>query len=320
MNSLTVPRKPGEAVGAICNLVHSQDPAKSLTINVEYNQLGPLLKAINGKGDVADDSGFSPFPGNINVLAFNITKYVEALKASGGVVPEFVNPKYADESRTQFLKPTRLECMMQDFPKLLAGSDAKIGFTQVERWTSFAAVKNKNADAAKKMSKTGIAESAATGEESAYFWYRRVLNRAGVKVAETGSEHCEFFPGIPTNLGAKIVIDANAGLTQADIQSIFPEPGNVTITDRSALVVEGSGVCIKKLDLDGTLIIRTIDNAKVCIDGITVKNDGWEHIQLTNEQIKDESISEALKVRNYMTAHHSQRVIEVFSEDLTITE
>jgi len=31
---------------------------------------------------------------------------------------EFVNPKYADEAKTVFKKPTRLECMMQDYPKV----------------------------------------------------------------------------------------------------------------------------------------------------------------------------------------------------------
>ena len=35
MNSLTVPRRPGEAVGAICHLKHKEDESKSLTINVE---------------------------------------------------------------------------------------------------------------------------------------------------------------------------------------------------------------------------------------------------------------------------------------------
>lgn len=42
---------------------------------------------------------------------------------------------------SEFQKPTRLECMMQDYPKLLPG-DAKVGFCQFERWTSFSALKN----------------------------------------------------------------------------------------------------------------------------------------------------------------------------------
>lgn len=46
-----------------------------------------------------------------------------------GVVVEFVNPKYKAGSRTDFKKPTRLECMMQDFPKLMSkelGDSAKV--------------------------------------------------------------------------------------------------------------------------------------------------------------------------------------------------
>ena len=58
-----------------------------------YNQLGPLLVEVNGEGDVADESGFSPFPGNINVLAFDLACYATVLATTGGVVPEFVNPK-----------------------------------------------------------------------------------------------------------------------------------------------------------------------------------------------------------------------------------
>lgn len=38
-----------------------------MVINVEYNQLDPLLRAtINPEGDVNCETGFSPFPGNIN--------------------------------------------------------------------------------------------------------------------------------------------------------------------------------------------------------------------------------------------------------------
>lgn len=53
------------------------------------------------------------------------------------MVVEFVNPKYKDNSRrVEFKKPTRLECMMQDFPKLMdkelgASSKASLGFDSV---------------------------------------------------------------------------------------------------------------------------------------------------------------------------------------------
>ena len=62
-----------------------------------------------------------------------------------GVVLEFVNPKYKDDkARTEFKKPTRLECMMQDIPKLFQkemGSEAKIGFTMFDRWFTFSPAK-----------------------------------------------------------------------------------------------------------------------------------------------------------------------------------
>jgi hypothetical protein len=62
-----------------------------------------------------------------------------------GVVVEFVNPKYKDEKlRTEFKKPTRLECMMQDIPKLFQkemGSEANIGFTMFDRWFTFSPAK-----------------------------------------------------------------------------------------------------------------------------------------------------------------------------------
>ena len=105
LNSLTVPRKPGEPVGGICKLVN-EEKKTSLTINVEYNQLDPLLRAtISPEGDVADsENGFSPYPGNINVLIFHCTTYNEILQQSGGNIPEFVNPKYADEEKTTLQK------------------------------------------------------------------------------------------------------------------------------------------------------------------------------------------------------------------------
>jgi len=71
MNSLTVPRKAKEAIGAVARLTHTDGSA--ITCNVEYNQLDPLLRAtINKEGDVNAENGFSPFPGNVNQLVFKV--------------------------------------------------------------------------------------------------------------------------------------------------------------------------------------------------------------------------------------------------------
>jgi len=73
----------------------------------------------NKDGDVPNEKGYSHFPGNINTLVFRLPEYVENLQKTQGVIPEFVNPKYADAEKNVFKAPTRLECMMQDYPWLL---------------------------------------------------------------------------------------------------------------------------------------------------------------------------------------------------------
>jgi UDP-sugar pyrophosphorylase len=119
MCSLCVPRIAGEAIGGICTLKAEEKP--EVTINVEYNQIDAMLRGTEKykDGDVNDPAtGFSVWPGNINELIFKLDSYDKALEKSSGQVPEFVNPKYADASKTVFKSPTRLECMMQDFPRL----------------------------------------------------------------------------------------------------------------------------------------------------------------------------------------------------------
>ena len=74
---------------------------------MEYNQLDPLLKTQGDrKGDVADPAtGYSPYPGNSNILILGMDAYVKTLRGEDqGVVVEFVNPKYKDETRTEFAK------------------------------------------------------------------------------------------------------------------------------------------------------------------------------------------------------------------------
>ena len=114
--------------------LETADGSRSMTCNVEYNQLEPLLlasEAFSG-GDIAGPDGVhSVFPGNMNQLVFNLSSYVETLASNGGAVPEFVNPKYADpEKRDAFKKATRLECMMQDITRDFPGS-SKVGFTEI---------------------------------------------------------------------------------------------------------------------------------------------------------------------------------------------
>ena len=113
MNSLAVPRNCGDAVGAICALKHKHT-LKQLLVNIEYNQLA-LLTHNNEpciKDALGNDTNKSIYPGNINVLIFQVDKYLQVLARTNGLVPEFINPKYMANTK-QFKKPTRLETMMQ---------------------------------------------------------------------------------------------------------------------------------------------------------------------------------------------------------------
>ncbi len=51
-----------------------------MIINVEYNQLDPILRAtVSPEGDVNDPAtGLSPFPGNTNNLVFMLDPYLKA--------------------------------------------------------------------------------------------------------------------------------------------------------------------------------------------------------------------------------------------------
>lgn len=71
MNSLAVPRRAKEAIGGIA-LLTRPGTGESMTVNVEYNQLDPLLRAtVNPEGDVNDATGLSPYPGlNARILLF----------------------------------------------------------------------------------------------------------------------------------------------------------------------------------------------------------------------------------------------------------
>ena len=142
-NTLGVPRKPGEAVGAITTLVH-KETKKTLTINIEYNQLGAAFQEAGGEPMLP--SGYSQLPGNTNCFALKLDSYVEVLEKSQGLINEFINPKYADNTKTSFKSSARLECMMQDYPKLLPNCD-KVGFASCPKGYCFSALKNDLASA-----------------------------------------------------------------------------------------------------------------------------------------------------------------------------
>ena len=128
VNMVSVPRKAKESIGAVCQLTHSD--GRKMVCNVEYNQLEPLLLSSGHiEGDANGPDGFSPYPGSINGLMYDLPKYVATLASTGGQIDEFINPKYTDASRAKFKSPTRLESMMQDYVKTVPAAH-KVAWTR----------------------------------------------------------------------------------------------------------------------------------------------------------------------------------------------
>ncbi|GBG63393.1 hypothetical protein CBR_g38016 [Chara braunii] len=316
VNSMAVPRKAKEAIGGITELTHTD--GRRMVINVEYNQLDPLLRATGRpEGDVNDESGFSPFPGNINQLVLKLDSYLEELAKTKGAIAEFVNPKYKDATKQSFKSPTRLECMMQDYPKTLDPT-AKVGFTVVDVWLSYSPVKNNAKDAAAKIATGTPPHSATSGEMDVYRSNCRILRQAGVSIedpapATFNQQQVEVWP--------RIVWSPRWALTYADVKEKVPEGGRVSISQRSTLVIDGPDVILEDLHLDGALIIKAVPGAKIRVSGLTVKNSGWDLDPLrcgSGESADCESVPEVLRMRGFQTSKkdHQEVVVERPGEHL----
>eukprot|EP00584_Thalassiosira_punctigera_P027924 CAMPEP_0172576630 /NCGR_PEP_ID=MMETSP1067-20121228/137818_1 /TAXON_ID=265564 ORGANISM="Thalassiosira punctigera, Strain Tpunct2005C2" /NCGR_SAMPLE_ID=MMETSP1067 /ASSEMBLY_ACC=CAM_ASM_000444 /LENGTH=750 /DNA_ID=CAMNT_0013369305 /DNA_START=706 /DNA_END=2958 /DNA_ORIENTATION=- len=304
MNSICIPRLAGEAAGAIARLEHKTDPEKSLVINVEYNQLDPLLSSQGDcKGDVPDPAtGYSPYPGNANNLVIEMGAYARTLAGEDkGVVIEFVNPKYKDESRTEFKKPTRLECMMQDIPKLFQkemGSEANIGFTMFDRWFTFSPAKNSLDAGVEDVKKGGKAPGTMSSAESdKYVQNQRKLKFAGVELDVTEEEDLSPVAGIPVTPGPRVILCPGFAITQREV---VEKVSGGKITKRSTLVLEGEDLKVKNLDLDGALVIRTGHDCDVTVDGLVVRNKGYE----VEEIPEGADVPEEVAIRGYTMSKH----------------
>merc|ERR1712228_282501 len=242
---MTVPRTAGQAIGAITKLTNKQNVNDVLTINVEYNQLSSLLE----EGDVNDPkTGYSKFPGNTNSFIINNDIYQIVMEKYKGAIPEFVNPKYTDDTKTKFKKPTRLEGMMQEYPKLLsqykreygaANKDEQkvndgfdVGMTCFPPWLAMKPVKSNIADSIKQVQKMGTSFSAANGEAAVYYMNRTYVRAAtNENVVLESKNKMELVKGIPVDYGARIVLYPSFGVTIKDIAKKLK--GDIRISERS---------------------------------------------------------------------------------------
>ena len=302
-NSIAVNRIPGEAVGGLAKLVKGKT---ELTLNVEYNQLDPLLRAtVSPEGDVPDAQGFSIFPGNINVLVIRMASYVKILERTRGIIAEFVNPKYADATKTAFKSPTRLETMMQDLPKLF-GADEKVGVTIFDRRWCFSANKNNVKDAAAKHAAGGPPESGATAESDFYLAGRMKLAAAGVKV-ETAKE--ELILGIPFTPGPRVLLRPSFALTLAEVREKIKSG---KISGDATLVLDGKNIALENVEITAgsALVIKAVDGAKVTAKNLKIENGGFALVPLTADEQNSAATPEYLRLRGYRIVNRGAKVCE----------
>mmetsp|Transcript_31207 Transcript_31207/g.107294 ORF Transcript_31207/g.107294 Transcript_31207/m.107294 type:complete len:598 (+) Transcript_31207:2-1795(+) len=288
VNFLTVPRLPGQAVGGITKLDNIKT-GESMTLNVEYNQLDPLLRAtVSPDGDVAGEDGLSPYPGNINQFVLACAPYAATLARTSGVMGEFVNPKYTDAKKMQFKKPARLECMMQDYPKVLAKGEV-VGFTSTDSWIAFSPCKNASADAAKQSPPA----SALSAEADQYHHCAEMLRRAGVKCETSASE--ETWQGLSSaKMKPEVVLSPSFAVSFGELKKRFPLPQLVSVSAESTLVLKGD-ITVKSLSLAGGLFVEAQPGAKVTISECVVSNGGF-----TRGAVGADA-PEALRIRGYDT-------------------
>ena len=300
MTSVCVPRKAGEAIGCITSLKNKKTD-NTIVCNVEYNQISSLLQSTKGHGDIADPkTGLSEFPGNTNTLVIEVTKYAKVLSETSGIMPEFVNPKYTNDSRNEFKAPTRLECMMEDYPKLLDNDD-KVGFASFDRWISFSPCKNNLAEARVKSSSGLDAWGAFTAEVDFYNQNANILSQLGINVEPATDV---VMSGVSAKMTAMIWLSPGFVAPLSKLPSHFPTPQQVNISRRSCLIINGAQVKINQLNLDGALVISTCHGAEVIIKSLTVKNEGWVFVERD-----DSALVAPERIRGYTINRKHQMVL-----------
>ncbi|MEI8309577.1 MAG: UTP--glucose-1-phosphate uridylyltransferase, partial [Verrucomicrobiota bacterium] len=292
-NSIAVNRVPGEAVGGITTLVKPGSP--DLTINVEYNQLDPLLRAtVSPEGDVPNERGHSRFPGNINLLVVRMEPYLRALESSRGIIAEFVNPKFTDASRTAFKKPARLETLMQDLPKFFTAGE-KVGVTVFDRAWCFSACKNNLVEAADKASKNGPPESASSAENDFYLAGRMKLRAAGMTVVD---EPARPIRGIPFTPGPRVILRPSFAMTLDEVKARIQ---GGSLSGPGTLVLKGD-IRLENVSVSGgaSLVVTAVPGATVTVKNLSVSSGPTFLLEeLGDEEFTSGETPEFLRIRGY---------------------
>lgn len=139
----------------------------------------------------------------------------------------------------------------------------------------------------------------SSAESDKYIQNQRKLKFAGVDLPVTDVPD-DLVPvsGIPITEGPRIVLCPAFGITQEELLNKIQ--GDITISKRSSVVLEGHHLTIKNLEVDGALVIRTGEDSHVTVDGLKVVNKGWDIVP--NDPSK--KYDEAVAIRGYTMEKH----------------
>ena len=137
----------------------------------------------------------------------------------------------------------------------------------------------------------------SSAESDKYIQNQRKLKHAGMDINVTEEKDLVKVGGIPVSPGPRVILCPGFAITQEEVVNKIQ---GGSITDRSSLILEGQGLTVKNLELDGALVIRCSPGCEVEVDGLTVKNKGYELKEISEGAEVDEAVS----IRGYTMAKH----------------
>ncbi|OQA51568.1 MAG: hypothetical protein BWY44_01007 [Candidatus Omnitrophica bacterium ADurb.Bin292] len=256
-NAIATPRRAGEKTGMLSDWFDSEGRFVARA-SAEYSTADAQMKKAGLPGDVADASGLSPFPSNLNMYFIPATAYHEILDRSRGLIEEMVKPKGEDDT-------PRIETQSQDWLWLLrtyAPEYAKqVGITFFnnpdERDHSFSPVKNAVDGGEKEQGANRPSDTAFRGETAIEGFWSKALAAAGANLvgdptpftARTGSN--AVTEPEPAN---KVVFASDFAPTVSELSRKIL--GFFTL-DHAGLAVEGRDIIFRDVFLENcTLIVK----------------------------------------------------------------
>lgn len=249
-----VKRKPGEAIGGVCQV---NLEGKDLITNVEYNVLEKLGQK---HPEPVDEEGYSKLPGNVNLIIISLKTYYQTLNHTHGIVPEFINPKFQSDGHT-LKSATRMETLISEYTFLLKDCK-KVGAVQCERLMCFTCAKNEISLGQQRQAKNLSTETCGACQFDYYHHNKTLLEKLGVNF-EQGHETCNL-EGIKYEIGPRVILHPSFGATLGSLEEKIGQ--NVKVSSKSFLELEGD-IVLENFELDGSCRLSNRSYHRTTVDG-----------------------------------------------------